>query len=367
MNPTIPKTLAWVAAAAALVALSLTTSAARAQEQQPPAPVTVAPVTKGTVAATVAATGTVVSRNDARLAAEVTGRLDWVAEPGAKVAKGAPLARVDARSLELQLRENDAQISRLAANSELLETQLARLNALPDGIASKSQIDEAAARLAMARHEHEQARATRDSTRHLISRAVIRAPFSGHVAERIRQLGEYVAAGTEVVRLTDTENVEVVARAPVAEAGHLATGQAVTVHGGGRDVQSRIRAIVPVGDERSRMIEVRIAMSGAGWPIGSAVRVDLPAATQAAGLMVPRDAVIVRADGAHVFRVGKDDLAERVAVRVGNGDSERVEITGRLAAGDRIVVRGGERLRPGQSVTIKTATAAAKRPPKPTS
>ncbi|HEX9708000.1 MAG TPA: efflux RND transporter periplasmic adaptor subunit [Steroidobacteraceae bacterium] len=354
------KTLAWGAATAALVAFSLAAGAALAQEQQPPAPVTVVPVTKGRIAATVSTTGTVVSRNDARLAAEVTGRLDWVAEPGAKVAKGAALARVDARSLELQLRENDAQISRLAANAELLDTQLARLNALPEGIASKSQIDEAAARLAMARHELEQARATRESTRHLISRAVIRAPFPGHVAERIRQLGEFVAAGTEVLRLTDTENVEIVARAPVSEAGHLATGQTVTVHGAARDRESRIRAIVPVGDERSRMIEVRVAMSGAGWPIGSAVRVDLPAATQSAGFMVPRDAVIVRADGAHVFRVGKGDVAERIAVRVGNGDSERVEITGRLAVGDRVVVRGGERLRPGQVVTIAKTGAATR-------
>jgi RND family efflux transporter MFP subunit len=338
---------------AALAAFSLAAGAARAQEQQaPPAPVTVAPVLKGTVAATVSATGTVVSRNDARLAAEVPGRLDWVAEPGAKVAKGAPLARVDTRSLELQLRENDAQISRLEANADLLATQLARLTALPDGIASKSQIDEASARLAMARHELEQARAARESTRHQIARATIRAPFSGYVAERIRQLGEFVAAGTEVVRLTDTDNVEVVARAPVADAGHLAAGQPVTVHGAAQDRESRIRAIVPVGDERSRMIEVRIAMSGAGWPIGSAVRVELPAARQAAGLMVPRDAVIVRADGAHVFRVGKGDVAERIAVRVGNGDSERVEVTGPLAAGDRVVVRGGERLRPGQPVNV---------------
>jgi multidrug efflux pump subunit AcrA (membrane-fusion protein) len=100
------------------------------------------------------------------------------------------------------------------------------------------------------------------------------------------------------------------------------------------------------------MIEVRIAMTGAGWPIGSAVRVDLPAARQAAGLMVPRDAVIVRSDGAHVFRVGRGDLAERIAVRVGNGDSERVEVTGSLAAGDRVIVRGAERLRPGQPVKV---------------
>jgi RND family efflux transporter MFP subunit len=347
------RSIAWCVATAALAATSLAASAAWAQEQEtPPAPVTVAPVVKGAVATTVTATGTVVSRNDARLAAEVAGRLDWVAEPGAKIAKGSPVARVDARAIELQLRENEAQISRLEANAELLDTQLKRLTALPDGIASKSQIDEAAARLAMARHELEQARAVGDSTRHLISRATIRAPFPGYVAERIRQMGEFVGAGTEVARLTDTENVEVVARAPVAEAGHLAAGQAVTVHGAARDQESRIRAIVPVGDERSRMIEVRIAMTGAGWPIGSAVRVDLPAAQHAAGLMVPRDAVIVRSDGAHVFRVGKGELAERIAVRVGNGNSERVEVTGGLAAGDRVIVRGAERLRPGQAVKI---------------
>jgi len=343
---------------AALAVSSLAASAARAQDQLPPAPVTVAPVTKGTLAATVSATGTVVSRNDARLAAEVSGRLDWVAEPGAKVAIGAPLARVDARALELQLRENDAQIARLAANAELLDTQLARLNALPTGIASKSQIDEAAARLAMARHELDEARAARERTRHLIARAVIRAPFPGHVAERIRQLGEFVGAGTEVLRLTNTGNVEVVARAPVADAGHLAVGQSVTVRGEARQAESKIRAIVPVGDERSRMIEVRIAMSAEGWPIGSAVRVDLPAARQIAGLMVPRDAVIVRADGAHVYRVASGNVAERVAVHVGNGDSIRVEIKGGLAAGDRVVVRGGERLRPGQPVRITTSAAS---------
>ncbi len=351
------KCFAWSVALAALAASSLAAGAARAQSEPPPAAVTVAPVTTGSLATSVTATGTVVSRNDARLAAEVTGRLDWVAEPGAKVAKGGQLARVDTRSLELQLRENDAQVARLTANAELLNTQLARLTALPNGIASKSQIDEAGARLAMARHEVEQARATRDSTRHRVERAVIRAPFPGHVVERLRQLGEFVSVGTEVVRLTDTGNVEVVARAPVAEAGHLAVGQAVIVRGDTQQVASKIRAIVPIGDQRSRMIEVRVAMSGAGWPIGSAVRVDLPAARQSAGLMVPRDAVIVRADGAHVYRVGKGDVAERVAVRVGNGDSKHVEVMGQIAVGDRVVVRGGERLRAGQTVTIATSGA----------
>jgi RND family efflux transporter MFP subunit len=352
--------------AATVIAVLLPVAAtAQSGGQTPPAPVTVARVTEGNLEATVTTTGTVVSRNDARLAAEVNGRLDWVAEPGARVAKGAPLARVDAHMLELQLREDEAQYARAGANVDLLDTQLARLNALPPGIASRSQIDEAAARHAMAKQELEQARAARDRSRHLVSRAVIRAPFPGHVVERLRQLGEFVSAGTEVVRLTDTGHVEVVARAPVSEAAHLAVGQPVTVHGSAKQVESRIRAIVPVGDERSRLLEVRIELSDPGWTIGSAVRVDLPAAKAGAGLIVPRDAVIVRADGAHVFRVGTGDIAERVAVRIGNGDAKRVEITGGLADGDRVVVRGGERLRPGQALAITTSSAAASAKPAP--
>ena len=70
------------------------------------------------------------------------------------------------------------------------------------------------------------------------------------------------------------------------------------------------------------------------------------------------DFVIVRSDGAHVFRVGKGEVAERIAVRVGNGDSQRVEVTGTLKPGDRVVVRGGERLRQGQAVKVAAGTGA---------
>jgi RND family efflux transporter MFP subunit len=329
------------------------TGVARGQSGPPPAPVLIARASIGSVDSTLTATGTVVSRNDARLAAEVSGSLTWVAEPGTHVTKGAPLARIDTSTLKLQLREDEAQVRRLAANVELLETQLQRLNTLGAGIASRSQIDEAAARHSMARQEHEQARVARDRTKHAISRAVIRAPFPGHVVERIHQLGEYVGPGTEVLRLTDTENVEVVARAPVASAASLSIGQEVVVRGDVGEAASRIRAIVPVGDDRSRMLELRVALPDAAWAIGSAVRVELRGIALAGRtVVVPRDAVIVRANGAHVYRVGPDDLAERVVVRLGKGDASRVEVLDGLSAGDRIVVRGGERLTPGQPVRI---------------
>ena len=345
--------------AAGLCLLAGATGPAEGQAAPPPVPVTVARATPGSVEATKTATGTVVSRNDARLAAEIAGRLTWVAEPGSAVRRGAVLARIDTTMLELQLREDEAQVRRLAANVGLLETQLERLETLGEGIASRSQIDEAAARLAMARQEHEQARVARDRTRHDIERAVLRAPVPGYVVERLHQLGEFVAPGVEVLRLTDTESVEVVARAPVAEAMHLAAGREVRVAGAGSTEASRIRAVVPVGDERSRMLELRIELPGGRWPIGSAVRVELPAAASSSGVVVPRDAVIIRADGAHVFRVGRDDVAERVPVQLGNGDATRVEVLRGLSGGDRVVVRGGERLNAGQPVKVASAPASA--------
>ena len=133
---------------------------------------------------------------------------------------------------------------------------------------------------------------------------------------------------------------------------HLAAGREVRIAGAGTTESSTIRAVVPVGDERSRMLELRIELAGARWPIGSAVRVELPAAASPSAVIVPRDAVIVRADGTHVFRVGQDDVAERVPVQLGNGDATRVEVLQGLSRGDRVVVRGGERLNAGQPVTV---------------
>ena len=362
------RSVAWCVTAAALAVSSLAASAAWAQDAgPPPAPVTVAPVVKGSTASTVSATGTVVSRNDARLAAEVTGRLDWVAEPGARVAKGAPLARVDARALELQLRENDAQISRLTANAELLDTQLARLNALPDGIASKSQIDEAAARLAMARHELDAG--ARDARQHAPldrarddPRAVLGPRRGAHPpARRVRRRGHRS-------RAPDRHGER---RGRGARAGRRggSPGRRAGGHGARRGAGPAEQ------DPRDRAGRRRALAHDRG-----AHRDD----RRTAGRSAPRCAWTcrprarrrdcwcraTRSSCARTARTcsasARASVAERIVVRVGNGDSERVEVTGSLAAGDRVIVRGGERLRPGQAVKVAgslgSKSAAARQP-----
>src|SRR5262245_22025850 len=116
----------------ALVLLSGGTFDVLAQEEpkEPPAPVKVGKASKQSISPTTTATGTVVSRNDARIAAEVPGRLVWVAEAGTDVERGGLLARVDDATLKLRLRDNDATILRLEANLKYQDSQVARFQRL---------------------------------------------------------------------------------------------------------------------------------------------------------------------------------------------------------------------------------------------
>jgi len=333
----------------------LTVSSAFAQEQgPPPAPVKVGKASKQSIAPTMSATGTVVSRNDARIAAETPGRLVWVAEPGTYIERGGVIARVDDAALKLRLRDNDATVLRLEANLKYLDSQVTRFQRLMEQrIASQSQLDEATAQRDMTAQEINQARVARDQTLHDLERARVTAPFAGQVVERLRQPGEFVATGGELARLVDTRHIEVRAQAPMQVAAFVAKGREVKiVDRSNRAIRSPIRAVIPVGDERSRQMEVRVALPDGIWPIGSPVSVELPTSQPVIVMAVPRDAVILRQDETYILRVTSGSKVERVPVSMGVGSGGLVEVKGPLAPGDRVVIRGGERLQPGETVSV---------------
>jgi multidrug efflux pump subunit AcrA (membrane-fusion protein) len=86
--------------------------------------------------------------------------------------------------------------------------------------------------------------------------------------------------------------------------------------------------------------------------MGSAISITVPTGVERQVLTAPRDALVLRDSGIFVYVVNpKNKTARRVDVQVGEPDGERVAISGKIAAGDLIVVRGGERLRDGQPVT----------------
>ena len=329
---------------------SLSASAA----DSPPVPVVVTTARAETFAVSIAATGTVVSRNDARISSEVGGTLAWIAEPGTVVRRGEAIARLDAARLSLELRDNEAALRRLDAQLTLLSTQRARFeNLAGQSVVSRSQLEEASSREQMAQQDVEQARVARDRARLDLDRATVRAPFAGIVAERVQQSGEFVASGAPLLRLVNDRELEVVARAPLVSADSVAAGAKVRLVDGDRKTAGTVRAVIPVGDERSRMVELRIALADRSLRVGAPVRVEIAPQNPRAVVTVPRDAVILRQGASYVMRVRSDNTAERVAVNLGPGRDNQVQIDGTLRAGDRVIIRGGERLEPGQAVKVQ--------------
>lgn len=343
-----------------LVGVLLMVFAGVAGAQQGPAPVVIVRAQQVMLAPTIAVPGTVISRNDSKIASEVTGRVTWIAEVGTVVAEGDPVARLDDIFFRLQKSEFAGQVERQRARLTYLEPEVERLKKLREqNNAAISRLDQTRSDLEVARGDTRVAEARLAQADVQLARTTIRAPFAGVVTERMSNIGEMVNTGSEVIRLVDPLAIEIVARAPLRSAAFLKKDAVVHVSTDLRNEDSTVRTIVPFGDPRSHMFEMRLNVDPANWVVGESVQIAVPTAEARKVLAVPRDALVLRRNGASVFRIGNDQLAERVSILAGSGDGDLIEVSGDLKVGDKIVVRGAERLRPGQKVMVLNTDAEA--------
>ena len=123
-----------------------------APQQAPAAPVVVEKAQRDTFSATLWVSGTVISKNDARIAAETDGRITWVADVGTRIRQGKAIASIDAADLRLDLADSEAQLNSLKSQLKFLKSSFERLQRLAvKNNASATQIDEAQSNLDMAR------------------------------------------------------------------------------------------------------------------------------------------------------------------------------------------------------------------------
>ena len=204
----------------------------------------------------------------------------------------------------------------------------------------------------MASSDLEIARARLAQVQDELDRTRVTAPFPGVVVERRVQAGERVSPGTAIVRLVDPDRLEVVARAPLAYYRYVQPGDELAiVIGEDETLPAPLRTVVSIGDEFNHVFELRLDVTEP-LPIGQTVRVTIPTANVREVLAVPRDALVLRGDGTSVFIVDEENKARRIRVVTGIGSGDLIEVRGPVSDGDRVVVRGNERLRADQDVRI---------------
>lgn len=345
---TFPQSAAQVRRAVAalwplLAALPAGTWAQAPQERA--APVKVARAEVRQLAPSVHATGIVRSRAAADLAPAVAGRLEWVAEPGTAVAAGQLVARLDTRELALARAEQSARVRRAQVSLAALDRELQRLRASGNAV-PRFNVDQAQSNRDIAEADLQVARAALAQTDDQLARSKLTAPFAGVVAERVRRAGEEVSRGEVIARIVNPDELEIRLFVPLRHVRAVQPGAEVEVTSEDRDFTARVSSIVPAGDPRTQSFEVLVDAPRVPGLLsaGSTVRVRLPLGSPQRRLSVPRDALVIRADGLYVVRMNAQKRAEKIPVKAGVADGEWIAVDGGLRNGDTVVVRGAETL-----------------------
>ena len=182
----------------------------------------------------------------------------------------------------------------------------------------------------------------------------IRAPFAGMLGTRQVSPGALVQPGTVVATLDDLSRVYVDFPVPETRLAQLAPGQQLSgssVAWPGQRFEGVVSSIDTRIDPNTRAISVRGDFPNAERRLrpGMLVQVTL-ARPQREALVLPEIAVVQVGRETFVWRVRADDTVERATVEIGERRAGRAEVVAGLEAGDRIVVDGTGKLRPGAAI-----------------
>ncbi len=302
----------------------------------------------------------VISQNDTVLSSESVGRILAIAEVGDRFVAGQVVARLDDSLLQRDLKELRADVASKQSRVDFLQSETKRLRKLADANnASLNRLEEVQSELGSAVSMKEAAQARVSRTREIIRRLTILAPFAGIVTNRMAELGEWIKEGSQLVEIVNLQNREIQAWLPFHVLPYVARDVQLAIEWREQRHLVTVRAIIPVGAEKSRLFEIRIDPGEAPVHVGELVQVEIPVEAARQVLIVPEDALVIRHDGITVFVVDKDMKTRRLAVTPGLSDgSGNVEVTGNLQAGDKVVIRGGERLRSGVQVSLQNQNPA---------
>ena len=184
--------------------------------------------------------------------------------------------------------------------------------------------------------------------------ATLTAPFDGTITSKFVDPGAVVAAGSPVVALQNTTDLELDVAVPDDDVAGLVPGAPLAVRVdaiGGKLVPARVRAVVPSENPALRSATVKIALAGrSGLLPGMYARVSIEGGAHR-GWGVPLAALVNRAGQSGVFVV-RDGAASFVPVQSGAVGPKLVEVDGLTGASTVVAVSNLERLSDGTPVTV---------------
>lgn len=343
-----------------------------------PTPVGVDTVIEEDLAQTMPVIGRLVAQRTGVVASRINGPIGaFNVEVGDRVAAGDIIATlidnvlVANRDLwRAELQEAESGVGTRRAELALRRQELKRLEDLegssafsPARVADKRQ-EVAIAQSALGEQQASVGIAEANLRRAEINlyNAQIRAPYPGVVTARHTEVGSYVSVGDQLITMVDDRSLEIEADVPTERVGGLRAGTLVSYRIPSAEAEMAVvRAIVPDENPLTRTRSVRFTASLAEeimLAANQSVTLDVPIGAPRRVVSVHKDAILERG-GSQTVVVVADGAAEFRPVTLGAAIGSRFEVIAGLSMGDVVVVRGNERLRPGQPVAPGEPAPAA--------
>jgi RND family efflux transporter MFP subunit len=288
---------------------------------------------------------------------------------GDRVKKGDLLVKLASDRL-------DNQIQLLQANLKIMKTQLAketvnyrkmeqthkRILALRTSAAfrkdreedSERDLEISAEMVNRARADIDQSKASLRAGQISLQDTYIRAPYPGVVIKQHTLPGNYVRVGDPIITIFNDTDLEIEADVPSIRALALKTNTKVTAKlQNGITFNTIIRAIIPQENSLTRAVAIRLSIKDEQYQNGllgnQSVTLKLPIGNPDDVTTVHKDAVLVK-NGKKIVFIFRNGTANIQPIKLGRAIGNRFEVLAGLKVGDLVVVRGNERLRPGEPI-----------------
>jgi HlyD family secretion protein len=309
-----------------------------------------------TISGMISASGTIAARREMPVGvAGEGGQITRVlVDAGDWVQAGQVLAVIDRSVQGQQVASQAANVEVAAADARLAQANLDRaLKLVERGFISKADVDRLTATRDAAVARVSVARAGLGELRERANRLNIVAPAAGLVLTRAAEPGQIVSPGSGVLfSLARDGQMEMQARLAEFELAKLSVGAIAEVIpvGSARTFTGEVWQLSPTIDQTSREGIARIALTyDKALRPGGFASAKLRSGTITAPLL-PESAILSDDKGSFVYVIDKDDKAQRRPVKTGEVNQRGIAVIEGLSGNERIVLRAGGFLNPGDKV-----------------
>lgn len=325
---------------------------------QPAVPVKVSEVEMKTVSDQISLIGNTEAAAESMVASEVSGIVEYFpAKEGLFVKRGQLVAKLNSEETDLRIKGAKAKRDKTKESLSFAQKELDRFTKLKESnsIAS-NKYDEILYNYNALTQELKQSETEIERLLYEQKRKQILAPISGFISKEHIEVGEWVNPGGPVVTIIDLDRIKVSVDVPERYAVELSSKSDVKVSirsFPGKIFAGKVQSVIPSGNTGSRTYPVRIIIPNPGMKIKSGMEANVlfSLGSGRSALLVQKDAVVPAGDNKMVFTI-KDGKAFPVMVKVLGYYDGNAAVEGDLKPGDKVVIRGNERLRPGQTVMV---------------